>query len=77
MTYPKTAATVADWDAAWTAMCEKAFDGLTVDPARLARIRAMLPAALRGLREEGHLSTYLDVDEAKQGLTDAVTSYLT
>ena len=74
--YPRTAAAIAHWDEAWTETVERAFDGLDVDPARLARVRSLLPGAMRGLHSEQFLSTYTDSDEARAGLAGAITAYL-
>ncbi len=75
--HPKTAAAIASWDAQWTAGCKQAFDGLPVDQDKLRRMVALLPGAMMGLRTEQHLVTYVDIDEARRGLTEAVTAYLT
>jgi AcrR family transcriptional regulator len=75
-TYPLTAAAVARWDEAWTATMEHAFAGLVVDPVRLARVRSLLPGAMRGLHNEQYLSSYTDLAEARVGLAEALTSYL-
>ncbi len=74
--YPKTAAAIASWAAQWTASCKQAFDGLPVDQDKLRRVVALLPASMMGLRTEQHLVTYVDIDEARRGLTEAVTAYL-
>jgi AcrR family transcriptional regulator len=74
--YPRTAREIARLDADWAALCERAFEGLRVDPRRLARVRSFLPGALRGLQDEARLSSYLDLGEARRGLADAVKSYL-
>ena len=74
--YPRTAAAIAHWDQAWTDTVERAFDGLPVDPTRLARVRSLLPGAMRGLHNEQFLSTYTDSDEARAGLAGAITAYL-
>ncbi|MEW2358190.1 TetR/AcrR family transcriptional regulator [Spirillospora sp. NPDC029432] len=74
--YPRTASALATWDAEWSATCDRAFDGVLVDRTRLARIRGLLPAALRGLRDEQNLSTFTDVDESRRGLSEAITAYL-
>jgi AcrR family transcriptional regulator len=75
-TYPLTAAAIAHFDAAWTAIVEHAFDGFDLDPARLSRVRSLLPGAMRGIHNEQFLSTYTDPAEARQGLSEALTSYL-
>lgn len=75
-TYPRTAAAIARWDEAWTRTVEQAFAGLDVDPVRLARVRSLLPGAMRGLHSEQYLSVYTDSAEARLGLVEALTSYL-
>lgn len=74
--YPLTAAAIAKFDAAWTQIVEHAFDGFDLDPLRLARVRSLLPGAMRGLHSEQYLSTYTDPVEARLGLSEAITSYL-
>ncbi len=74
--YPATAAAIARWDASWTATMEQAFAGLDLDPDRLARVRSLLPGAMRGLHDEQFLSSYTDSAEARRGLAEALTSYL-
>ena len=73
--YPRTAAVIAQWDEAWTQTVQRAFDGLDVDPVRLARVRSLLPGAMRGLHSEQFLSTYTDPAEARAGLAGAITAY--
>jgi len=75
-TYPRTAEAIAHWDEAWTETVQRAFDGLDVDPVRLARVRSLLPGAMRGLHSEQFLSTYTDSEEARAGLAGALTAYL-
>jgi AcrR family transcriptional regulator len=75
-THPRTAREIARLDADFAAMCERAFDGLPVDTTRLARVRSFLPGALRGIQGEARLSSYLDLDEARRGLADAIKAYL-
>ena len=75
-TYPRTAKEIARLDADFAALCERAFDGLPVDAGRLARVRSFLPGALRGIQNEARLSSYLDLDEARRGLADAIKAYL-
>lgn len=74
--YPQTAAAIARWEQAWTTTLTTAFVGLDLDSDRLARVRSLLPGALRGLHSEQHLSIYTDSDEARRGLIDALTVYL-
>ncbi|MCZ4499084.1 MAG: regulatory protein TetR [Marmoricola sp.] len=74
--YPATAAAIAHFDAAWTQIVEHAFDGFDLDPVRLARVRSLLPGAMRGIHNEQFLSTYTDPSEAITGLSEAIISYL-
>ncbi|WP_235738595.1 TetR/AcrR family transcriptional regulator [Nocardioides alcanivorans] len=74
--FPQTARAIAAWDTAWTEMCEQAFAGLAVDPDKLAKVRHLLPGAIRGLHNERHLSTYTDADAGREGLAAALTAYL-
>lgn len=74
--FPHTAQAIARWDEEWAALCERSFAGLGIDASRLMRVRHLLPGALRGLFAEGDLGGYVDVDEARQGLRDALTAYL-
>lgn len=74
--FPRTAKAIAGWDATWAGAVDHAFAGLDVDRDKLARVRAMLPAAMRGLRDESAMSTYVDIDAARLGLRDAITVYL-
>ncbi|MET3963448.1 AcrR family transcriptional regulator [Marmoricola sp. OAE513] len=74
--YPATAAAIAHFDTAWTDLVGHAFDGFDLDPVRLARVRSLLPGAMRGLHSEQYLSTYTDPAEARTGLAEAITSYL-
>lgn len=74
--FPRTAAALAAWDSSWTDACEQAFAGVDVDRIKLRRVRALLPGAMRGLHSERYLSTYMDLDDARRGLSDAITAYL-
>ena len=74
--FPHTAAAIAAWEVDWTQIVETAFAGLDVDTAKLARVRNMLPGTLRGLYVEETLSTYMDLDEARRGLREAIVAYL-
>ncbi len=74
--YPRTAQAIAHWDRAWTDLVEHAFDGYDLDPTRIARVRSLLPGAMRGLHSEQYLSTYTDPVEARLGLSGAIISYL-
>ncbi|THJ12973.1 TetR/AcrR family transcriptional regulator [Nocardioides sp.] len=74
--FPDTARAIARWDAEWTEICERSFRGLPVDHDKLMRVRLMLPGAIRGIYNERHLSPYIDAEEARRGLTEAITAYL-
>lgn len=74
--YPRTACAIARWDVEWTEICERAFRGLPVDHLKLMRVRNLLPGAIRGIHRERDLSTYTDADEARRGLIEVVTAYL-
>ena len=74
--FPRTAAALVDWDAKWEAAVRGAFAGFDIDPQRLRRVRSLLPGAVRGVHSEQYLSTYADVTEARRGLTEAITAYL-
>ncbi|MFB4316896.1 TetR/AcrR family transcriptional regulator [Actinomadura sp. 21ATH] len=74
--FPRTASALAAWDAEWSATCDRAFEGVPVDRTKVTRVRGLLPAALRGLRDEQNLSTFTDVDESRRGLSEAITAYL-
>ena len=74
--FPRTAAALVDWDAKWEAAVREAFSGFDVDPVKLQRVRSMLPGAVRGLYGEQYLSSYVDMEDAREGLADAITAYL-
>ena len=74
--FPRTAAALVEWDARWDRSVREVFTGLDVDEHRLRRVRTLLPGAVRGLHDEQHLSSYADVLDARQGLTEALTAYL-
>jgi AcrR family transcriptional regulator len=74
--FPKTAAELSTWQAAWNESCQQAFADLDVDPGRVREMAAMIPGALQGLTAERHLSTYSNMDDAKRGLRNAIAAYL-
>ncbi len=73
---PRTAEALLAWDAKWEQSVREAFAGFDVDAARLHRVRSLLPGAVRGIHSEQYLSSYADMDEARQGLAEAITEYL-
>lgn len=75
-TYPRTASSIAHWDVEWTELCERCFAGLGLPADRLMRVRHYLPGALRGLHNESSVGTYTDLHEARRGLVDSLTAYL-
>ena len=74
--FPRTAAALVDWDAKWEQAVREAFAGFDVDPVKLRRVRSILPGAVRGLYSEQYLSSYADMEDAREGLADAITAYL-
>jgi AcrR family transcriptional regulator len=74
--FPRTAAALVDWDARWEQSVRAAFEGFDVDRRKLQRVRSMLPGAVRGIYGEQYLSTYADMEDAREGLADAITAYL-
>ncbi|TDC93012.1 TetR/AcrR family transcriptional regulator [Actinomadura sp. 7K507] len=75
-TYPRTAEQLNRWDRHWRRAYARSFRGLVVDAYRLERVRHLLPAAVRGLYLEQHLSTWTDIDEARAVLAESIAGYL-
>ena len=74
--FPLTAAELASWKPRWDNACERAFADLGVDPVRIRQMAALIPAAMRGITSERTLGTYGDLDDARDGLVDAIIAYL-
>lgn len=74
--FPRTAAELFSWGRSWQDTCQQAFAGLGVDPQRVREVAALIPGAMRGLVSERQLGSYADLDEARQGLTNALALYL-
>ncbi|GAA0566583.1 TetR/AcrR family transcriptional regulator [Actinomadura livida] len=74
--YPRTAEQLNLWDRRWRRAYARAFRGLVVDAYRLERVRHLLPAAVRGLYLEQHLSTWTDIDDARAVLAESIAGYL-
>lgn len=74
--YPKTAAELASWQRTWIQACQNAFADLDVDPARVREVALFIPGAMRGITSERQLGSYIDLDEARRGLTNAIVAYL-
>lgn len=74
--FPRTAAELAAWQSGWIESCQQAFADLDVDPVRIQEMAALIPGAMQGLTAERQLSTYSNMDDAKRGLRNAITAYL-
>ena len=74
--FPRTATALAAWDASWDRDVRAAFVGFDVDRTRIRRVRTLLPGAVRGLHDEQYLSSYADILDARRGLAEAITGYL-
>ncbi|MFB4319093.1 TetR/AcrR family transcriptional regulator [Actinomadura sp. 21ATH] len=74
--FPATVAALRRADATWTRLWESLFEGMDVAPERLRRARRFVPGAVRGLYDQSRLTTFTDLDDAREGLIDAITVYL-
>ncbi|MFV8054361.1 TetR/AcrR family transcriptional regulator [Mycobacterium sp. 48b] len=74
--YPKTAAELASWGQGWLQTCQQAFADLDVDPERVREVAAFIPGAMRGIASERQLGSFIDLDVARRGLTNAIVLYL-
>ena len=74
--YPRTAAELSSWGEGWLQTCQQAFADLDVDPERVAEVASFIPGAMRGITSERQLGTYIDLELARRGLTNAIVSYL-
>ncbi|MGW0161363.1 TetR/AcrR family transcriptional regulator [Mycobacterium sp. NPDC003323] len=74
--YPRTAAELASWQKTWILDCQNAFADLDVDPDRVREVALFIPGAMRGITSERQLGTYIDLDEARRGLSNAIVAYL-
>lgn len=74
--YPRTAAELQSWGRSWIEACQNAFADVDVDPDRIREVAAFIPGAMRGITSERQLGTYSDLDLARQGLTNAIVTYL-
>ncbi|MEV0358649.1 TetR/AcrR family transcriptional regulator [Nocardia sp. NPDC050697] len=74
--YPLTAAELASWRPNWERACQNAFADLGLDPVRVRRVAALLPAAMRGITSERTLGTYGDLDDAMAALIGGIVAYL-
>ncbi|MFI7670223.1 TetR/AcrR family transcriptional regulator [Nocardia sp. NPDC049526] len=74
--YPLTAAELASWKPHWDKACQGAFADLELDPVKVRRVAALIPAAMRGITSERTLGTYSDLDDAIEGLIGGMVAYL-
>ena len=74
--FPQTAAELASWQLTWIESCQKAFADLEVDSARVREVALFIPGAMRGITSELQLGSYIDLDEARRGLSNAIVCYL-
>lgn len=74
--FPQTAAEFASWQLTWIESCQKAFADLEVDSARVREVALFIPGAMRGITSERQLGSYIDLDEARRGLSNAIVCYL-
>lgn len=75
--WPRTAAAIEHVDRAWTTLISATLEGLVGSRTKLHRVEQLLPAAMHGIQMQGEISTLTEVGEARRGLTDAITAYLT
>ena len=64
-------------DETWTTVMSATLDGLVGSKTKLHRVEQLLPAAMHGIQMQGEISTLTEVGEARRGLADAITAYLT
>ncbi|CDP85893.1 MULTISPECIES: TetR/AcrR family transcriptional regulator [Mycolicibacterium] len=74
--YPKTATELSSWGQGWLQTCQQAFADLGVDPERVREVAAFIPGAMRGITSERQLGSFIDLDVARRGLTNAIVTYL-
>ena len=74
--FPQTAAELSSWQRTWIEACQKAFADLDVDPDRVREVALFIPGAMRGITSERQLGTYIDLDEARRALSNAIVAYL-
>ncbi|WP_433634703.1 TetR/AcrR family transcriptional regulator [Nocardia sp. CA-120079] len=74
--YPLTAAELASWKPHWDDACQRAFADLELDPVKVRRVAALIPAAMRGITSERTLGTYGDLDDAIEALIGGMVAYL-
>ena len=75
--WPRTAAAIENMDEAWTTMMSATLEGLVGSKTKLHRVEQLLPAAMHGIQMQGEISTLTEIGEARRGLADAITAYLT
>lgn len=75
--YPRTASALDALEDNLFKQFREFFDGITVDPRHARQVSALLPAALRGLYAERTFGSRVDIDDALDGLREAITLYMT
>jgi AcrR family transcriptional regulator len=75
--YPRTAQALDALEDNLVVQFREFFDGITVDPRHARQVSALLPAALRGLHAERTFGSHLNIDDALNGLREAITLYMT
>ncbi|MEU6558877.1 TetR/AcrR family transcriptional regulator [Nocardia nova] len=74
--FPCTAAELASWKPNWDQACARAFADLDLEPVKVRRVAALIPAAMRGITSERTLGTYGDLDDALEALIGGIAAYL-
>ncbi|CAM2800296.1 TetR/AcrR family transcriptional regulator [Skermania piniformis] len=74
--YPQTAAELASWKPNWDRACERLFADLDLDPDKVRKVAALVPAAMRGITSERTLGTYGNLDDALDALIGGIVAYL-
>ena len=75
--WPRTAAAIEHVDEAWTTMIRAMLEGLVGSKTKLHRVEQLLPPAMHGIQMQAEISTLTEAEEARRGLADAITAYLT
>ncbi|MEU0545586.1 TetR/AcrR family transcriptional regulator [Nocardia sp. NPDC005978] len=75
-TYPLTTAALAGYENAWLRAFEYFLADLPLDPARVHRVQALIPMAMRGINNERELSSPAELAESRHCLVDSMALYL-
>ncbi len=74
--YPRTAAAMAGYEDAWLRAFEYFLADLSIAPAKVRHVQALIPMAMRGINNERRLSSPAELTEARHCLVDAIALYL-